>query len=743
MICSRRLLVAHVRTPLADLKHRVRSRTATQIAFPVLALIISACAGPSTDHPAPQPTPARTAHASIPVDRFVGVWEGVYYAHPYPMGVTITLAAAGETKVDGDVRFYPLRELEEDARQRASRRSRGIPDPARGSYTVTGSYDPALRTFRLTPRAWIEQPPHTQHATVFAGVFDHGRSALAGTFTDRQRNLRFFALTRPDRARQLSEPMLGRPTAGPRSLRAPDDATLVRWASRLLEEHPELDPRRLLAGHYYVNLFDDAHFAAHFGATFDELPVRTRNAVHERFRHTARISTRRPGTLGALLERRPDEALREFRALATGFSDSGTGSAVEMLPIVFAQRTMRAWQADQRARVDAMPPTRETSADLTRLAAAGEEQLTTLWPSEKASFQAAIRDTGQRLAEPTMIAIVESLIEAEPSDEAALALAAWDRGPGLPVAKLRDDARAALQLRTQARLDEILPLLMAEERAKLDRIDSGPAAVSAGNRWLRSLQSRYAFAARHSAVVDTVALLPPRRAGDLAAAQPSLTDQINRFATAQEVRSFLNTTLAVPGDRDTAAGQALQQTGNHRIRAIDRAAYLAQFTPNEQRMLGNADRIDVVRHANVVPNRTDVHRAILRSFISAGGQWVDGDTVTYGLSLFQTQGPFVFHVQLDVGELAVRHIGPGPRWEFVSDVHFRLMESPEMERFFGDSIQGQILRGLWALTAVYPGTLSGHAIELTPDGWQSQTLSTELAARNLSILRPVFDAIYR
>ncbi len=692
-------------------------------ALPLLLLVGASCGAPATHGPATGTPPPVAPVASVPTEQFVGEWEGVYYSHPHLMGLALTLRQTGPIGVEGEVRFHALRE------------ARGIARAAEGDFTVRGTYDPVLRTFSLAPADWTERPRQGGRPFPIEGVFDPGQPALAGRLSYRPNERLFFTLTRPDRAGDLTRRAALNPPRA-RGGHMPDDDGLIEWVSRIFEEHPDVDPstptNQLLE--LGANLFEDEYFRTHFGKTYDLLSGRERNAVHRRFERT------RPrlygGGLQRLRNRNPNEELRELNAFRRAFDESAARGAYHIVHMVLAQRVIRAWREGQLARVAAMPATSDTFEELDRVAAVGEANLRTLWPSEQADFQQTVVRTRQRLAVPVLAAIVDELVGAAPTYDAAIGLASWQQGRNDLLAAVPVDLREAHRERITARLNEVLDSLVSAEVAGLADLGSGLAAVEAGNRWLADLQRRYAFAAGHPVLERTVAHLQERRPSDLAAARAPLAERIHTLTTIRAVDDFVRSTLAVPGDHDTDAGRALLQAAADRTRVLDRAAFLARFSPNEQRLLGDRDRI-AVGPTYGPPDPDDVQRAVLRAFVDAGGRWVDRNTVTYGLSFLR--GRFDWYVAASVTSIQV--LNSAPPYTVAVSLHFNLTPSPEMDAFFGNSIQGQILRELMRLAALSPGSMT-HTYALTPDGWKSAPLTQELATRNFSLFQPLFDAIW-
>lgn len=531
----------------------------------LLLLSAAACSGsavqvPGTARPAPT-----TPVASVPIDRFAGEWEGVYYRHPHVMGMKATLRAAGGTEVAGEVELYALRD------------ERGIARPSEGSYSVRGTYDPVLRTFRLAPGAWAGPQRQAGRPFTLEGVFDPGQPALAGQVGHGPNERLFFTLTRPDRVADLTRrASLNPPRA--RGGRMPDDDGLIAWASRLADEHPDVDPRRTPMGRLFelgANLFEDDYFRAHFGKTYDLLSAGERRAVRERFdRSRPRLYG---GGLQRLRGRNPNEELRELAAFGRAFDESVAPGAYHVVHAVLAQRVIRAWRAGQLARIAAMPPAPDTFDDLDRVAAAGQDHLRTLWPTEQSDFQHAVAGVRQRIAVPALAAMVDELVAAPPSYDAALALSRWERGRERLLAAVPADVRAAERRRALTRLDEVLDHLVAREVASLDGLGAGMGAVEAGNRWYADLSQRYAFAMDRPPVRAAVAQLQARRSRDLALGRPTITMRISRQATKPEVDALVRDLLAVPGDAEGQAGRAVLDMAERRKSEIRRARMVAEL----------------------------------------------------------------------------------------------------------------------------------------------------------------------
>jgi hypothetical protein len=553
-------------TPPIPLDGRRTSRSVNRLTLtPAFAALLAGAACATAGSPAPASTVTAAPAASVPISRFAGEWEGVYYTHPHPMGIKLTLSQVGANGVEGEVHHYPLRE------------SRSVMRPTEGRFSVRGTYDPVLRTYSLTPGAWIQRP--RQGGTPFAlqGVFDPDQPALAGTFGVRQNQTAYFyTLTRPDRAADLTGRALLNPPRVRGGRRVGDDV-LVRWASRLTEEHPDVDPRRTESRRLFVlasNLFEDEYFREHFGKTFDLMSNGERGAVRERFARTSRISTARPGTLKAMMQREPNQELREFSLLGRAFDGAVSPGGMDIVTMVLAQRVIRAWRAGQLARIAELPPTSAAIEDLDRALVAGETNLSTLWPSERAAFAATVSTRQRELAGPALRASANELVGTANGYEGARAPGSWFTSNQRLLSLAPTADRQAVTAQVAQRLDEILAPLVARDATGIEALGAGLEAVIRGNTWYQTYRGRYGFAMARPVVDQPVRRLREMRPRHLGQAEEEVVLLIRGSRTEREVDELVREVLAVPDDQATAAGRAILAAADARKLAIRREAYL-------------------------------------------------------------------------------------------------------------------------------------------------------------------------
>lgn len=649
-----------------------------------------------------------------------GGWEGVYHVYPQVMRIRLDLRDAGDGIVEGEVRHGPL----EDGA------TAGRFGQAPATYQVRGRYD-AAGGLELEPAQRVQPAAGVRPLPPLRMVRDARSNALAGVLSTQSSSASpFFVLVREGAAGdRLFEPAAeaassarpgrggGLPFGG-----GADRDKILAWAARLRTEYPEMDPYRTEMGTLWLrarNLFEDKHFEAHFGTTYDRMSGRQRSGMERAFR----------------MDQRAPQEMRSYAALGAAFRGIGTYSLLDMTVSVLAMRTLRAWRDDALARL----ATLEASADAFERIAAAEQAaahgLVLLWPSEQAAFAQAVAGARERLAAPVLTASVDALIASSSGYEGAVALSGWESSRATLLSYVPAETRQALATRVEHKLDAVLTPLVAEETAKLARLGSGAAAVDAGNAWLAGFSRRYAFAANRPVVRAAVGRLQERRAADLAAAQPVFAARFASQSSTAAVDNALQAALAVPGDHATQAGRALIEAAQERKAALDRVAYLAFFSPQERRLLGEDRRVRVPA-AYGAPGEEELRRAILRGFVDAGGRWIDANTVTYGWSFFM--GQFDYYVR--VPRIEIASISPGPPYEVSLRAHLSLEMSPEMEGFLGEtSPQSQLLRGMLALIDVSRPEVLQHAFLLTPQGWKSPSFTLDVAASNFSFMKPLME----
>jgi hypothetical protein len=685
---------------------RVRTRNRSGFIVLVMCLLIAAECTASLD-------PA-------PVDRLTGQWEGVYFVYPQPMGMKAELRSSGGNAVEGELTFYPL-----------NTNNRNILGTIRGKYALKGTYDPLTQTFELAPGKWIEKPSRLVSATMLRGVLSVQRQEIAGFLVSGQnQNLQaktHFVMSRPQQSEdRLTEPMINAVTTGGRGLGrllggAPSGDDLVKWASRFKVEYPDMDINHTVLGTllgHARNLFEDEYFHKFFGKTFDQMSPSDRAAVVNGF-HKANVQG--GSRLGSIFRGESSDELKQYAFLAGAFSSSGTDSAAEITLSVLTHRVIRSWRDAMQDRMRHWPGEADVFERLARIEVTGKVRLITLWPSEQKGFEASLADARRRLSAQVLEVAADRAIAAAQGYQGIRDLAGWADQNKEILQYASGGDRVAITGKIDARLQELLEPMIAEEKAKLAFLGEGEAAVTAGNRWHLDFTSRYGLLEDRPVVRSALDQLAKRRGDDLKAAQGYIAARLRSAKTAQGVENTLTQWLPVQGDRRTTAGAALAEIAGERKQRI---AVENKFSDKEialmKRRLGT---VDVPARPNP-PTSEEIGLAFLREIAALGGEQVSRTTGHYTVPPAGLLGVYNIVELLRVDLLGVAPAGGG---SYVCKYSFKAHFSfpPEFLDKFGirrSPVHMNMLNAqLQQLNSTKP-VLIDHFV-LTPNGWRSPTLN--------------------
>ncbi len=486
-----------------------------------------------------------TSQAALPI---AGEWRGIYYVYPSAMALKAELSADANGRVSGSIEFQPLV------------KTRSVVGNFAGKYGVQGTYHRSTKTIRLNPMRWIERPRRPVVLVGFDGVFDPAGPAIAGRLTrpiQRGAAHLYFALRRPQNAGSLTEPMTSALEVGKfvrRPPGAPDNQTLLRWCEKLTTEYPGLDPYRTELSALYsraYNLFEDEHFKACFGKRFDEMSSTERRNI--RF-------------LGPLRNKSPK--LRDFSGLSRAFSATGTQGTPEVMHVVLAQRTIRAWRGRHLEQLERFPVDLASFTSIDAIEAAARVQLATLWPSERKEFDATVLSTRRRIARPLSEKLASGIIRDAKGHAGARALSLWTARQQKLLRWLEDSERAMLEKRVLARLDEVIAPLIEIEVRRLEPVDEGVAGLQRTNDWFRRFRLKYGFASRRPAYHGAIRKLRAARDKQIASIRDDAIAVIGRMGVEPEINGLVRDLLPVPGDREAAPGRAILAAANRQIQRI-------------------------------------------------------------------------------------------------------------------------------------------------------------------------------
>lgn len=362
---------------------------------------------------------------------------------------------------------------------------------------------------------------------------------------------------------------------------------LVDWAGSVpgsnsnVQAQPGGDP------HPAHRLFADAAFKPVFGKNYDELSPSERVQIHnERF-----VACQRSRVFGPAVQQLSVTLALPFQ----GSWAPGMGARIPALSTeqvteaVRRFRTASAGVRNQLGELAALPPDARSWAAFTARRPLIEAAMRWQPAAEQSATQAGLAQVGRRLATAALAATQgQAMTLPDAASSLAPLRAATDQlrefeefVPGPEV----QAARSALQNRREA----VLRRAVAAERTRWQSLGNSVAALPAGAAWYQEMQTRYDDETRREAAFTALlADFRSQRDVQLATGQPAWASQLRASIGSAEVAGVLASVLRVPGDAESAAGQALRQVALAREEGIrtEAAALLAANAAAAERALG-------------------------------------------------------------------------------------------------------------------------------------------------------------
>jgi hypothetical protein len=435
----------------------------------------------SADTPAPDSGRRAARNSATPgpaPDNIAGLWIGAFQSYPSFVQMTLEIkkpATPGGT-AEGTLRLEPFVG------------GGGVT----GFTTVTVHYDSGSRTavFALGPEA----NRIGLRAREFQGFLHVDADKIAGFMANAPRDASpFFVLSRPRAAEDdILDPIrdatarsgranalnalnplsrLGLPSRG----YARDK--LERWAQKFVDEYPDVDAYRTESGQAFLlarNLFSDEHFSAHFGDTFDAMSTRERNRVMTGIRNV-------PAPRANFPEERTAGVLR---LVERGFMRmTGTYTASDVTLSIIAIRHLTGWRLESLAQLNTLAENAQSFRVAAAIDAAGERLASFWWPSDRAGFDATVRDNQERLARVPLRQAVDQLLANASGMGGALAISqAFSATNGASgelgvLAQWAPETWQSLQARMNATLDGLLIDELSTARSNLGLVAGQTAAA--------------------------------------------------------------------------------------------------------------------------------------------------------------------------------------------------------------------------------------------------------------------------
>jgi len=566
------------------------------------------------------PTPAAPSRASAPsapppsasAASMAGTWVGTLETYPNFLRMTLDLPAAADasTPVQGTLRID------------GGLGPQGAP---KGQMPVTARVDAGARTLTLTIGA--EGRSMRLPVGELYGYLDTRSETVAGVvgnaFAD---SSPFFVLARERAAEdRIFKPIDAgmnqqQQRAGPfgalgqRS--GTDRADLERWAHRVVDEYPDVDPARVSPDDLFAmarNLFADEHFQAHFKTTFDRMGGGDRLRIVTGIRAV-------PFGQGNTPDAKTDNVLKTVERPFVQMV--GTGTASDMTLSVIAMRYMAAWRQGAIAELGQGGETLDAFRAASGVDTAAVKLAPYVWPSERTALATATTASLDRASRAPLVAEVDKLLASATGIEGARALDAALKispgskpksaielaprtpprqpsyaQPGAPggaqakagvvglaeLAKWAPATWTTQKSRLNAGLDDVLAKQVADARVTLG-LDSGSAAAAnpterlqKSRAWYQSHRDLVVPFASRGAVAKLVTDLAAQREADFAAVMPQMSAHLAALTTAAEVQSYGRDLVTDLDHGGSGSWQRFDQQRSARLVALDRAAAVARI----------------------------------------------------------------------------------------------------------------------------------------------------------------------
>jgi hypothetical protein len=532
-------------------------------------------------------------------------WVGTFRAYPTYVLMKVNLTEASDGTLKADVRLEPLI---------------GRTGGPMGVFSTTARYDPASRSFEITPGQDAYRTIG-QMVPAFLGVLDPSGNTIAGvTGAGNPAQFGFFILQAAgtedellNKARELAP--IGPPRRAGFGGGGVSEDKLKRWAQRLLDEYPDTYPPAAELGALYrmaLPLFDDAHFSAHFGKTFERMSQGELRGVYNTMQKI-------PFPRGNFPEEKTAGAARALERQFIWMT--GQGTAQDVTFAVMARRAMYAWRQDMINRLDALQGTPSAFATIAAIEAIEGKALTSWWPSDRRAFAVAVVGNRTRLAGPMLKAQIDKLMASAEGLTGAQQIArvlsmaqsaAVRRGPvaenphgtaarptrsagGAPpntpgagsaateiatlLAMVSTETANAEKSRLETKLTALVSAEAAKDKAALASIGDGLTALERGSQWYAQLVQRYGTLFYQLPVQELLPDLARRRVAPLGAAETVLVQQIRTATSTGALQGLTLRYLAVPSDRRDPAGErvfAVADGKSRELAASELAAARAQ-----------------------------------------------------------------------------------------------------------------------------------------------------------------------
>jgi len=179
-------------------------------------------------------------------------------------------------------------------------------------------------------------------------------------------------------------------------------------------------------------------------------------------------------------------------------------------------------------------------------------------PDRRASFEGAFAAADRRVAQPVQFAAARQSVAQARGYEGLQSLVALHVEMERSKSASRSGAANPAIAELRSKEAEIARQIVADEKARIDALGTGPSGLERGVQWHKEYQARYErLAATATDLKELPAYFEQRRSGVLEAAQGELSGRMSRARSGAEVDEMIARYLPLESDRRSLAGTAL------------------------------------------------------------------------------------------------------------------------------------------------------------------------------------------
>lgn len=663
---------------------------------------------------APKPTPAEVAAAELDPADVTGVYVGEASARQslYKVEWQLTRGSSRTSMKAEAITYLPG----------------GTVEQALGNARYSGMYDEASHKIRLvTLEGQTGSSPISFEGLEFK--FDPASGSIQGSLPNGSGVVKANRDVARSRARQATLAAQAKQLAAAQSsfwqARDQNERSLIlrRWLDRMVTEYPEVD-----AGHLTnvddkaINLFMDDLFVPVFEKPLEQF---SKADLEKCFRLIAECGNNP-------LYRERFSGWR-WTQLVHAFSPSGMRNKI--IAGVAFRRTKVAAMKEVLAQLASVLSTQAGFGQAETLRASindvPREESDVFWPSQRKAVDEAALAARRRTADGALAEAAAAALGGAKGYETALACRDFQQTHAAIVSLAAPAAREKETERVQAHLHETLAALMAAPRQELNALGSGVEAVTAGARWYRSFEERFASKFKDSSLDDTLAVLLRRRPADLAAGEADLLSRIQKADQEARITGLLAESLGVPGDDRIDAAIHLRAAAAERIAAVRWEQEKTKYSERELALMSKPGTLKVPAHYPP-PTEQEIGLAILRAAASVNGEVISADTATYRpISIIQG---FVYKITVRKVTLGSTATSASGGYDCACSLLWKL-DMPGAHGELGTSgVAVNMMRELQRKLDTAEAQPIDLRLVLTTTGWQSPTMQEVFRANSFDFL---------